>query len=121
MDQDPLVSYYLVMIFFQVIHILEEIGFEVYKLVGSLKKYLLVASFLVLLSFTPLLLIVHGVSWSYYLALLPTLIAIGNGLIHIFGLVKTRSFKGTLGAGVFSGVFLAISGVLVFIQLLSKV
>ena len=65
MTNDILVTYYLIMIFFQVIHIFEEISFEAYKLVGPLMKYLLAASFLVFLSFLPLFLILQGVGWSF--------------------------------------------------------
>ena len=121
MIPEPLITYYLVMIFFQVIHIFEEIAFEAYKHVGTLKKYLVAASFLVLLSFLPLFLMLQDVSWSYYLAFLPTSIAILNGVVHLVALIKSRSFRGTLGAGVFSGVLLSASGILVFIQLFYKI
>ena len=118
MIKNPLLTYYLIMVFFQVIHIFEEIQFEAYKEVGSLKKYLIVASILVLLSFLPFFLILQDIQWGIYLGFLPTLVAMGNGLVHIYGVIKTKSFRGTIGAGVFTGVFLSISGVLVLLQLL---
>ena len=121
MRLDPLVIYYLVMLFFQTIHIFEEIGFGVYEVVGSLKKYLIVASFLILLGYLPLFLLLMGITRGYYLAYLTSFIAIGNGIVHLFGFIKTKSFRGTLGAGIFSGIPLSISGALVLVQLLSKI
>lgn len=48
---------YLIMLFLQTVHIFEEIGFKAYEVVGSLNKYLFVASFLVFASYLPLVLI----------------------------------------------------------------
>jgi hypothetical protein len=121
MIRDPLITWYVVMLFFQAIHIFEEIRFEVYLEVGSLNKYLMVAGFLVFLNYLTLLLILQKVNWGTYLTFLPCFLAMGNGIIHLYGFIKTKSFRGTMGAGIFSGFFLTISGVLVFIQLLSKI
>jgi hypothetical protein len=119
MVNDPLIIWFVVMLFFQTIHIFEEIHFEVYLEVGSLKKYLMVAGILVFLNYLPLILILQKVNWGTYLAFLPSIMAIGNGIIHVYGFIKTKSFRGTIGAGIFSGIFLAISGIIVFLQLLS--
>ena len=120
MKKDPLLSFYLAMLFFQVIHIFEEIGFEAYKIVGPLNKYLLAASILVLITVLPFMLILQGIKIGFFLAFIPSLIATANGAVHLIGLILSKSFQGTIGAGVFSGVFLGICGVLVLIQLIKK-
>ncbi len=81
----------------------------------------MVAGFLVFLNYLPLILILQKVSWGTYLAFLPSILAMGNGIVHLYGFIKTKSFRGTIRAGMFSGIFLTVSGLLVFIQLLSKI
>jgi len=41
--------------------------------------------------------------------------ALVYGLIHVFGVIKTKTFRDSLGAGVFTGIPLANSGSFVFI------
>ncbi|NQS92573.1 MAG: hypothetical protein HQ574_09205 [Chloroflexi bacterium] len=89
--KNPLLTYFVIMAFFQALHIFEEIYFEAYLEVGSLKKYLMVASFLVFVTFFPLFLILQQIQWGYYLAFLPALLAMGNGIAHIYGLIKTKT------------------------------
>lgn len=121
MSNDNFILLYLIMIFLQTIHIFEEIAFKAYKVVGSLKKYLLVASILVFLSYLPLFLITQGIAAGYFIGFFSSFLALGNGIIHIVGYIKTKSFRGTVGAGVFSGIPLGIVGLLVFIQLFSYI
>ena len=110
---------YLMMLFLQTVHIFEEIGFKAYEVVGSLNKYLLAASFLVFASYLPLILILLDIRAGYYLAFFGAILALGNGIIHLIGYVKTKSFRGTVGAGVFSGIPLGIIGGIVLINLIS--
>lgn len=112
---------YLIMLFLQTVHIFEEIGFKAYEVVGSLNKYLIAASFLVFASYLPLILILLDIRAGYFLAFFAAILALGNGIIHLIGYIKTKSFRGTVGAGVFSGIPLGIIGGIVLIQLLSIV
>jgi len=110
---------YLIMLFLQTVHIFEEIGFKAYEVVGSLNKYLLVASFLVFASYLPLILILLDIKAGYFLAFFSATLALGNGIIHLIGYIKTKSFRGTVGAGVFSGIPLGIIGGIVLFNLIS--
>lgn len=112
---------YLIMLFLQTVHIFEEIGFKAYEVVGSLNKYLIAASFLVFASYLPLILILLDIRAGYFLAFFAAILALGNGIIHLIGYIKTKSFRGTVGSGVFSGIPLGIIGGIVLIQLLSIV
>ncbi|MFV9675537.1 MAG: hypothetical protein ACNYZI_09175, partial [Anaerolineales bacterium] len=56
---------------------------------------------------------------GYYLAFFGAILALGNGIIHLIGYIKTKSFRGTVGAGVFSGIPLGIIGGIVLINLIS--
>ena len=112
---------YLIMLFLQTVHIFEEIGFKAYEVVGSLNKYLLAASFLVFVNYLPLILILLDIRAGYYLAFFAAILALGNGIIHLIGYIKTKSFRGTVGAGVFSGIPLGIIGGIVLVNLISIV
>jgi len=120
MGSDYLLSVYLVMIFFQTLYVFEEIRNEAYSEVGSLNTYLLTASFLIFLYFFPLLVIVLGLKWGVYVAFLPTLLAIGNGVTHIFRLIKDKSLRANWVLGVFIGGFLVLSSILTFLGLLAN-
>ena len=117
MSYNPLMILYLTMLLLQTIHIFEEMGFKAYEVVGSLKKYLVVASFLVIINYLPLFLILQGFTIGYYMGFLSSLLAVGNGIIHVIGYLRTKSFRGTVGAGIFSGIPLGIIGLLVLIRL----
>ena len=121
MTTEIFISCFLGMLFLQTVHIFEEIGMRAYELVGSLEKYLKVASLLVFAGYLPLVLILLGVQTGYYLAFFSVVLAVGNGLIHLVGYFKTRSYRGTLGAGVFSGVPLGIMGIIVLFGLIQRV
>jgi len=112
---------YLIMLFLQTVHIFEEIGFKAYEVVGSLNKYLLAASFLVFANYLPLVLILLDIRAGYYLAFFAAILALGNSIIHLIGYIKTKSYRGTLGAGVFSGIPLGIIGGIVLVNLISIV
>ena len=47
--------------------------------------------------------------------------AIGNGIVHLVGYIKTKSYYETVGAGVFTGIPLGISGGVVLWQLLQLI
>jgi hypothetical protein len=117
MEYPPTVFLYLLLLLFQTLHIFEEIGLEAYQAAGSLTKYLKVAAAIVTISYLPVLLILVGLRGGYILAVFGALLAVGNGIIHLVGVIKTRSVRGTIGAGVFTGIPLALTGVLVLSQL----
>ena len=109
---------FLLLILLQIYHIFEEIALEAYKLAGSLSKYLLVASVLVTINVVALYLLLRNLPGGYLLAALGALIGIGNGLVHMVGYVRTRSFRGTAGAGFFTGIPLAVVGGIVLYALI---
>jgi len=109
------------MMLFQIFHIFEEIGFGAYNIAGGLRKYLIVASVLVALNFVAFGLIHLDIKTGFYLGAFSSLVlAVGNGLIHSIGWIKTRTLRDGIGAGIYTGIPLAIIGVVVFIQILQK-
>ena len=121
MFTDPFLAAYVVMLFFQTLHILEEIRFGGSEEVGSLEKYLLTASILVFLYYFPLFVILLGYDWGYYVAFLPAILALGNGPTHIYSLIKTRKERDSIGVGVFNGIFLTVTGIWVLIATLYQI
>jgi hypothetical protein len=121
MDQRILVLSYLLMTLFQVYHKFEEIGGRAYKLVGSLKKYLIAASVLVTLNVVSLSLIILDLQVGYIVGIVGAAISVLNGVVHLVGYVKTRSFYESIGAGVFTGIPLGIAGVVVLYQLMQGI
>lgn len=121
MSSSPLLILYIIMLFLQTIHIFEEIASKAYELVGSLNKYLLVASVLLFVSYLALILILMEVRLGYLVAVFSALLALGNGIIHLIGYIRTKSYTATLGSGVFSGIPLGIVGGLVLMQLFSQI
>lgn len=119
-DELLLVSY-TILLFLQTVHVFEEITARAYELVGSLNKYLLVASLLLLVSYSALILMLMGIRFGYFIAVFGGLLALGNGIIHLVGYAKTRSYTASLGSGVFSGIPLGIVGCLVLVQLASQI
>ena len=81
-------------------------------------KYLLVASVLVTINVVALYLLLRDLPAGYLLAALGALIGIGNGLVHVVGYARTRSFRGTAGAGFFTGIPLALVGCIVLYALI---
>ena len=112
--------------FFQVLHCFEEIGMNAYVLYKSKYPknprglYLRSASVLVGLNFIVLFLWFFGIGFGYYLAFYTVLISVVNSIIHIIGYIKHKSYMGTLGAGVFSGIPLGISGFILLIALVQN-
>jgi hypothetical protein len=115
---NPILFPYLLMMLFQIFHIFEEIGMGAYKIAHSLKKYLFVAAILVTINYTAFYLILIDVRAGYFMGLFTSgVLAIGNGLIHFFGWLKTRQIRDHIGAGMFTGFPLAIVGIIVLIQI----
>jgi len=73
---------------------------------------------LVTINFLVLYLLLRNLPGGYLLAALGALIGIGNGLVHMVGYVRTRSFRGTAGAGFFTGIPLALVGAIVLYALI---
>ena len=116
---NSLILAYLLMMLLQIFHIFEEIGCGTCKVAHSLKIYLIVASVLVTINFTTFILILLGIRIGYYLGLFTSVIfAIGNGLVHLAGWLKTKSFYDNLGSGIFTGIALGITGIFVLTQIL---
>jgi predicted membrane channel-forming protein YqfA (hemolysin III family) len=116
---DHILGLYGLLLILQTLHIFEEIYMEAYKPVGSLKKYLGLASALVAANYVPFFLILYDVPAGYLLACITALLGIGNGLIHIAGYFKFRRFRGTLGAGMFTGIPLGLTGCVLLYRLVS--
>jgi hypothetical protein len=116
---NQILSLYSLLLLLQTLHIFEEIGMEAYKPVGSLKKYLWVASALVIVNYIPLFLMLYDVPVGYWLACGGALLGIGNGVLHVVGYLKSRRFRRTLGAGVFSSIPLGLTGSVILYRLIS--
>lgn len=112
----------LITTFFQVLHCFEEIGMDAYELVpksGNKRGYYLrAASVLVGLNFLIASMLLFDIKIAYYLAFYTVVISVGNALIHIFGYIRTKSYRATLGAGVFSGIPLGLSGIVLLVYLI---
>jgi hypothetical protein len=68
-------------------------------------------------NYVPFFLILFDVPAGYLLACGSALLGIGNGLIHIVGYLKFRRFQGTLGAGMFTGIPLGLTGCVLLYRL----
>ncbi|MDX9872447.1 MAG: HXXEE domain-containing protein [Clostridia bacterium] len=112
----------LITTFFQVLHCFEEIGMDAYELVpkpGNKRGYYLrAASVLVGLNFLIAFMLLFDIKLAYYLAFYTVAISVGNAIIHIYGYIKAKSYRATLGAGVFSGIPLGLSGIVLFLYLI---
>ncbi len=118
---NTLIISYLLMMLLQVWHILEEIGLGGYKVAHSLKKYLFAASVLVTINYVGFALILNGNKAGYFIGLFTSaVLAVGNGIVHAVGYIKTRTVRDSLGAGFFTGIPLAIVGGFVFYQIISN-
>ena len=80
---------------------------------------MLVASVLVPINVVALYLLLRDLPAGYLLAALGALIGIGNGLVHVAGYARTRSFRGRPRAGFFTGIPLALVGGIVLYALIS--
>lgn len=124
MAGDLLIYTYLGMMLLQVVHIFEEIALGAYKIKLTLGKYLLGASVLVTINFIVFALILQGWDAGYWLGLFTSgVLGFGNGIIHLIGYVKTKTYRDSLGAGVFSAIPLGLLGLVVFnllVQALSR-
>jgi len=119
MFNDPFLIAYLVMLFFQILYTFDEIRFETYTEAGTLNQYLLGASFLIFVYFLPLFLIQLDLRWGYYVGFLPPIMAIGNGITRVYGVVKNKKFEGPKVLSIINGVFLTITGIWVMLSIFS--
>jgi hypothetical protein len=114
----------LITTFFQILHCFEEIGMDAYEIVpkaGNKRGYYLrAASVLIGLNFIIISMLLFEIKFAYYLTFYTVIISIANTLIHIFGYIKTKSYRATLGSGVFSGIPLGLSGLVLLFFLLKK-
>jgi hypothetical protein len=117
MENSQVTVPYSLLLLFQFLHILEEIALEAYREAGSLKRYLKIAGILVVINFVPLFLMLLGISGGRVLGLVGALMAIGNGIVHVVGYLKTRSMRGTVGAGVYTSIPLGVVGLIVLSRL----
>ncbi|MHA1718168.1 MAG: HXXEE domain-containing protein [Promethearchaeota archaeon] len=106
-----MISYSFLLIF-QILHIFEEIGMEIYKIniISSLKKYLRGASVIMSIYIISYLLIALDLKFGIWLGLFCSTLAMGNFLIHTIGYIKFREFRGNIASGVFSSIPLGILG-----------
>ncbi len=117
-----LISYALLLIF-QLLHIFEEIGMEIYKhkIIESLTKYLRVASGIMCLYILSYLFVVLELEIGTWMGLFCSFMAMGNFLIHTIAYIKIRDIRGTVAAGVFSSIPLGILGGINFVLLIQMI
>ena len=104
----------------QVIHIFEEIHLEAYNVIKgkvSKKKYLFVASILVLLNYVVIILLYLNSIFGYYAAFYTVFMSVVNTLAHLVMFLKERDKK-TLGYGFPSSIPLGIAGIILLILLI---
>jgi hypothetical protein len=110
----------------QVAHCFEEIGMNAYLLYekrfprNPRGVYLRAATVLVTLNFVVLLLLLDEAPFAPYLYFYTVFISLGNSIIHIVGLIRAKSYIGTMGAGVFSGIPLGIAGGVLLYALITR-
>ena len=86
---------------------------------GKRARAALGASFLIFIYILPLFLIQLGMRWGYYVGFLPSIMAIGNGIARISGVIKDKNFEGPKALSIINGVFLTITGIWVILSILS--
>ena len=96
---NPILGLYGLLLLLQTLHIFEEIGMEAYKPVGSLKKYLGVASALVVVNYVPLFLMLYAVPAGYWLACGGALLGDRERRDSHSGLPQEPAFAGDAGRG----------------------
>ena len=110
----------LITSFLQILHIFEEIHLEAYNVIKgkvSKKKYLLVASILVLLNYIVLILLYFNNIIGYFSAFYTVFMSVGNTLAHLIMYLKERDKK-SLGYGLPSSIPLGISGIILLVLLI---
>jgi len=114
---------YSILLLFQILHIFEEIGMEIYKLklIGSLKKYLRAASVIMSIYILSYLFIILNLRIGVWVGMFCSALAMVNFLVHTIGYIKIREFRGTIASGIFSSIPLGILGGINFFFLLKMV
>jgi hypothetical protein len=122
-DRTLLLSYVL-LVLFQIVHTLEEIACDVFEITSlpvklTRNRYLIAASILSTITITPLALLLYDLPLGYYLGLVTSgVVGALQGVVHTVGFIRTRTVRASLGAGFYSAIPLAITGLIVFVQLL---
>jgi hypothetical protein len=111
---------FVLLLIFQILHIFEEIGMEVYKMeiIGSRSKYLRVASVIIVVYLLSFLFILLEYASGTILGIICSILAIGNFIIHSVGYLKVHQYRGTIASGVFSSIPLGILGIITLIMLI---
>ena len=116
----------MVVTLLQVVHCFEEIGMNAYVLYkkhfpkNPRGVYLRAATVLVALNFAVLFFLLYDMPFAPYLCFYTVSVSLANGIIHIVGWIRSKSYMGTAGAGVFSGILLGISGVVLMYNLIVR-
>jgi len=119
-----LILTYIAFIWLVVLHTFEEIGSGIMEQqIGHIKltqkRYLFGASLISTVNLGTLALIVMGLSAGFFIGLFTTAIfGVFQALVHTIGYFREGRKSRGLGAGFFSSIPLAITGLIVFIQLL---
>ncbi len=113
----------LVLVFLQILPLFAEIAMEVYTRIpnGSLSKYLLVASGLMVLSMGTLLMIFFELIVGYYFGLFASVLAVVNFLVHSIALFKNKNLKEHLHRDFLRRYSLEVCGVFTFFLLIRAI
>ena len=106
---EKLIVWQLILVFFTIIHIFEEFGMKAELVISKLTKvlnprgvYLRACSFIMLLSFSAVILSYLQYPLGYYLTFVPIFLAFANFIVHNIGYIKEKRLYGTLAVGVFT-------------------
>ena len=120
MNEELIFIMVVITAFLQVIHIFEEIHLEAFNIMKgkvSKKKYLFVASILVLLNYVVIVLLYFNTIFGYYAAFYTIFMSVGNTLAHLVMFLKEKDRK-TMGYGLPSSIPLGISGTILLVLII---
>lgn len=104
--------WFLLLLLMQILHIFEELGMEVYKLIEflTIKKYLVASSIIMSISMLTFIAIILELVIGYVFGICVSIFGILNFIIHTVGFIMKKKTKGTIAAGFYTGIVLGIFG-----------
>jgi hypothetical protein len=116
---------YIIFIWMVMLHTFEEIGHGVFETkIGTIQftrqKYLLAASLLNTINMITFTLILLQIPLGYYFGLFTSgIIGVFQAFVHSIGFIKEKNHHG-LGVGFYSSIPLAITGIILLLQIITR-